>query len=95
MSERAQRISCIGAGHRSNPDYVMENTVLLLCKTQSDKLIRIRQDIISHRPQARLNYTLQGTKGVYESARRNGEGNWVWLEDVSSRSRSVASAPDF
>jgi predicted dehydrogenase len=83
MRERPQRISCIGAGHRSTRDYAMENTVLLLCKTQSDKLIRIRQDIISRRPQARLNYTLQGTKGVYESARRNGEGNWVWLEDFS------------
>jgi predicted dehydrogenase len=95
LGERAQRISCIGAGHRSAHEYAMENTVLLLCKTQSDKLIRIRQDIISQRPQARLNYTLQGTRGVYESARRNVEGNWVWLEERSRNPEEWFPLQDF
>ncbi len=55
--------------------------MLLLCKTESGKLIRVRLDMLSKRPHAMTNYTLQGTKGAYESARRAGEGDWVWVED--------------
>jgi hypothetical protein len=67
----------------------MEDTVLLLRKTGSGKLIRIRVDMLSKRPHAMTNYALQGTKGAYESARRPGrhhsgypnEHYVVWLED--------------
>ena len=55
--------------------------MLLLCKTDSEKLIRVRLDMLSKRPHSMTNYTLQGTKGAYESKRRPGEGNWVWVED--------------
>ncbi len=81
IKERAERISCIGTGRWTDPEHAMEDTVLLLCKTTSGKLIRLRLDMLSKRPEAWNIYTLQGTKGVYESARRPGEGNWVWLED--------------
>ena len=88
--ERPVRISCIGSGRWSkrenNPEYAMEDSILLLCKTASEKLTRIRFDILSNRPHAMANYTLQGTKGVYESARRHGEGHWVWLEGYSKDS---------
>jgi predicted dehydrogenase len=81
IKERPMQISCIGSGRWSDPEHTMEDTVLLLCKTESGKLIRVRLDMLSKRPHAMTNYTLQGTKGVYEGARRRGEGNWVWLED--------------
>jgi predicted dehydrogenase len=81
VKERPARISCIGTGSRTDPEHAMEDTVLLLCKTDSGKLMRVRLDMLSKRPHAMTNYTLQGTKGAYESARRSGEGNWVWLED--------------
>ena len=55
--------------------------MLLLCKTRNDKLMRVRVDMLSKRPHAMTNYTLQGTKGAYESKRRPDEGNWIWLED--------------
>jgi predicted dehydrogenase len=80
IKERPQQISCIGTGRWTDPEHAMEDTVLLLCKTASDKLIRIRVDMLSKRPHAMANYSLQGTKGAYESARRPGEGNWVWIE---------------
>jgi predicted dehydrogenase len=83
IGERPQRISCIGSGRWTDPEHAMEDTVLLLCKTGSEKLIRVRVDMLSLRPHAMTNYTLQGTKGAYESARRPGEGNWVWLSDYS------------
>lgn len=95
IGERPARISCIGTGERTAPQYKlpehkalpgrpaggMEDTVLLLCKTTGEKLIRIRVDMLSRRPHAMTNYALQGTKGAYESARRPGEGDWVWVAD--------------
>lgn len=83
VKERPERISCIGTGRWTDPEHAMEDTVSLLCKTKSGKLIRVRVDMLSKRPHAMTNYTLQGTKGAYESARRAGEGNWVWLEDYA------------
>jgi predicted dehydrogenase len=81
IKERPEWISCIGTGRWTDPEHTTEDTVLLLCKTGSEKLIRVRVDMLSKRPHSMINYSLQGTKGVYESARRPGEGNWVWLED--------------
>ncbi len=80
VRERPSRISCVGTGRWTDPEHAMEDTVLLLCKTASGKLMRVRVDMLSKRPHAMTNYTLQGTKGAYESARRSGEGNWVWIE---------------
>ena len=81
IQERPARISCVGTGRWSDPEHAMEDTVLLLGKTATDKLIRIRVDMLSKRPHAMDNYALQGTKGAYESARREGEGHWVWSAD--------------
>ncbi len=78
--ERPVSISSIGTGHWTDPEHAMEDTVLLLCKTASGKLMRVRVDMLSKRPHAMTNYTLQGTKGAYESPRRHGEGHWVWVE---------------
>jgi len=82
IGERAERVSCIGTGRRTHPEHAIEDTVLLLGKTASGKLIRTRLDMLSQRPHAMTNYALQGTKGAYESARRAGEGNWIWLQDL-------------
>jgi predicted dehydrogenase len=83
VKERPAAVSCIGTGRWTDPEHAVEDTTLLLCKTASGKLIRVRLDMLSKRPYAILNYTLQGTKGAYESARRPGEGSWVWAEDFS------------
>ena len=80
LNERVASISCVGTGRWTDPEHAMEDTVTLLCKTPRGKLIRIRVDMLSKRPHAMANYALQGTKGAYESARRPGEGNWVWIE---------------
>ena len=80
VGERVEKVSCIGTGRWTDPEHVMEDTVLLLCKTGSGKLIRVGLDMLSKRPSA-LTYALQGTKGVYESACKPGEDHVVWLED--------------
>jgi predicted dehydrogenase len=81
IKERPSVISCIGTGRRTDPEHAMEDTVLLLCKTATGKLIRVRVDMLSRRPHAMTNYSLQGTRGAYESSRRPGEQSWVWVAD--------------
>jgi len=41
----------------------------MLAKTINGGLIKIRVDMLSDRPHAMSNYSLQGTQGAYESAR--------------------------
>ena len=43
--------------------------------------MRVRVDMLSKRPHAMTNYTLQGTKGAFEGARHEGGQNLVWVED--------------
>lgn len=81
IQERPAQVSCVGTGVWTDPEHAMEDTVLLLCKTATGKLMRIRVDMLSKRPHAMTNYALQGTKGAFEGARRNGEQSWVWVED--------------
>jgi predicted dehydrogenase len=95
VAERPQRISCIGTGRWTAPHKALEDTTLLLCKTASEKLVRVRVDMLSKRPHAMTNYTLQGTKGAYESARRPGEGNWVWLEDYADDANEWTPLEEF
>jgi predicted dehydrogenase len=82
IKERITHVSCTGSGHWTNAGHALEDTVQLSCKTASGKLIRHRLDMLSKRPHPfTVYYALQGTKGVYESARRREEDHWVWVED--------------
>ena len=68
--EPLQRVSCMGSG--SYPHHWglrADNTCNLLLQTASGKLIRLRQDFLSYRPDNYLFYAIQGTKGVYEGGR--------------------------
>ena len=66
-------VVALGSGWNTNPKYRQEDTSVGLLQMKSGKLIRIRVDCISKRPHAMTNYTLQGTKGAYESGRPAGE----------------------
>jgi predicted dehydrogenase len=76
--ERIESVACFGSGRHTDPEHPHDDTVLMLCKLRSGKLIKIREDMLSNRPYA-LNFTLQGTQGVYESARKNGQSGAVWV----------------
>ena len=43
-------------------------------------LVKIRVDMLSDRPHAMTNYSLQGTLGCYESARAPHEKGKIWLK---------------
>ena len=54
----------------------------MLCKSAEGRLIKIRVDMLSNRPHAMTNYSLQGTKGCYESARSEQETGKIWLSEL-------------
>ena len=51
------------------------------CKLEGGGLLALRVDILSSRPQITTYFTLQGTKGCFESGRGMGERSRVWLAD--------------
>jgi predicted dehydrogenase len=85
LNERAVTVSCLGTGVHTDPEHAMEDTVLMLCKTESNALIKIRIDMLSNRP-ANTYYSLQGTKGCYEGTRGFGDKQKVWLADYPGES---------
>ena len=71
--DRVARVCCAGSGHhyidpRGNL-YENQDSCVMLAKTEQDALIKIRVDMLSNRPHAMTNYSLQGVDGCYESAR--------------------------
>jgi predicted dehydrogenase len=76
--ERVETVVCLGSGRHTDPEHLHSDTCLMLCQLRSGKLIKIREDMLSNRPYG-LNFTLQGTQGVYESARFQGAGGHLWI----------------
>jgi predicted dehydrogenase/GNAT superfamily N-acetyltransferase len=75
---------CVAGGgmrHRDARGELFENesSTVMLGKTARGGLVKIRVDMLSDRPHAMTNYSLQGTDGCYESARAHGEKNRIWL----------------
>ena len=84
--DRVIRVSCEGSGHHyrdpRGDHYENQDTCVMLARTSRGGLIKIRLDMLSERPHAMTNYSLQGTKGCYESARSRGERHRIWLADL-------------
>ncbi len=84
--QRVTRVCCAGSGHHYKDPrgdrYENEDSTVTLCKMSGGGLVKIRLDMLSERPHALTNYSLQGTTGAYESARGPGESHKIWLRDV-------------
>ncbi len=84
--DRVVRVCCEGSGHHYEDPrgdaYENQDTCVMLCKTERGGLIKIRVDMLSERPHSMVNYSLQGTKGCYESSRAQGEPDRIWLEGL-------------
>ncbi len=83
LKERITSVSCLGSGHHyTDPRgdaYELEDTTLMLCKTEKGSLIKVRLDMLSERPHNMTYYSLQGTEGCYEAARGMGDAPKVWI----------------
>ena len=80
FGERVVSVCCLGTGTHTDPEHAMEDTVMMLCKTEGGGLIKIRIDMLSNRP-ANSYFSLQGTKGCYESSRGFGGQPKIWLSE--------------
>ena len=96
-NERIKSVSCFGSGWHTAPDIRQEDTSLAICQTESGKLIKIRVDCISERPHNMTGYSLQGTKGCYESSRSWQSPDLVWFEGMlePEEDRHFKSLMDF
>lgn len=83
--ERVVTVSCMGSGRHTDPEHLIDDTVLMNCKTESGALIKIRLDMMSNRPHNMAYYSLQGTKGCYEAPRGFGDQHKIWLADLHDR----------
>jgi predicted dehydrogenase len=83
LGERVVTVSCLGSGRHAEPCHAMDERVVMLCHTERGALIDIQLDMLSRRPHNMTHYVLQGTRGAYQSARRPGEPNLVWIEERS------------
>jgi len=62
-------IVAMGSGWHTEKNYRQEDSAGCMIQLTSGKMLRLRVDCVSNRPHAMMNYTLQGTNGVYESPR--------------------------
>ncbi len=89
--DRVKKVCCEGSGHHYRDprgEEYAQDTSVMLCKTEKDRLIKIRVDMISDRPHAMTNYQLQGTDGCYESSRGGPiDRGKIWLRSLSKEIR--------
>ena len=94
--ERIESVVCAGTGRHSDPEHGADDTSVALCQLRSGKLVKVRVDMLSNRPHIMNAYTLQGTLGVYESARVPGEPGRIWIgENRPDHDRRWRSLADF
>jgi predicted dehydrogenase len=84
MDDRIVSLSCVGTGRWTKPEHDIEDSVVLMARTRKGALLRMRLDLLSNRPHLMNFYSLQGTKGAYESGRLFGDKARVYLEGVST-----------
>lgn len=81
FNERVVSVCCQGTGKHTDPEKGMDDTVVMMCKTEKGGLIKIRIDMLSNRPPNTF-YALQGTKGCFEGTRGMGDERKIWLSDL-------------
>jgi hypothetical protein len=84
MDDRIVSLSCVGTGRWTKPEHDIEDSVVLMARTRKGALLRMRLDLLSNRPHLMNFYSLQGTRGAYESGRLFGDKARVYLEGITT-----------
>jgi predicted dehydrogenase len=79
FGERVKTVVCMGSGQRHIPWAHADDTCTTLLETTGGRLIRIRVDFFSDRPDNFTYYGLQGTGAAYEGPRAVGEEHRVYV----------------
>jgi predicted dehydrogenase len=85
FGERVRQVVCLGSGQHHVSWAKADDTCVVLCEMESGKLIRIRLDFFSRRPNNYEYYGLQGTKACYEAPRGPEDGHRVYVEGQTPR----------
>jgi predicted dehydrogenase len=97
--DRVATVSCLGSGrHYRDPrgePYAMEDSAVMNCKLEGGGLLTLRVDMLSNRPHITTYFTLQGTRGCYESGRGFEERSRVWLTDRCAGPEEWRALADF
>ena len=83
FDDRIVSVSCTGTGRHTDPEHVIQDSVVMLARTARGALLRTRFDLLSNRPHLMDYYAVQGTAGGYEAARTPGAQPSVYLEGIS------------
>ena len=91
--DRVVAVSCVGAGRHYRDEagnlFELEAAPTMMCRMGSGGLVRVRCDLLSHRPMG-VPYQLQGTDGYYDRGA-------VWLRSRnadSEQSESIGTLED-
>jgi len=79
MAEPIKSVVCMGSGQRHIPWAVADSTCTVMLETVSGRLLRIRLDFFSDRPNSFTYYGLQGTGAAYEGPHAEGEEHKVYV----------------
>lgn len=79
FGERIKTVVCMGSGQRHIDWAVADSTCTVLLETAGGRLIRIRLDFFSDRPNNYTYYGLQGMTAAYEGPRAPGEEHRVYV----------------
>lgn len=92
-NDRVASVCCAGSNCATtdlegNP-LIHSTCYIMLCKTEQGRLIKIKNNMASPRPYG-LNYTLEGSKGAFQSFRLEDQENnpdYIWFDGISDKKR--------
>ncbi len=86
--DHIDEVSCFGVGPYVAPEFRQEDTTITMLRLKSGKLVKVRVDVMSPRPNQNAYFQLQGTKGCIELPRgplgQQGDP-WAYFGDGKAR----------
>lgn len=95
LDDRTTRVTAMATMQpgRLEGDINIPDNVVSLFQTAAGRMLKIRVDIVSPRPQLHDYYALQGTHGSFEGTRGFGDPPRIWLEELETAERPGKSGP--
>lgn len=85
VNEPMKNVICVGSGQRHIDWAIADSTCTVMLETVSGKLLRIRLDFFSDRPNSFTYYGLQGTGAAYEAPHAPGEAHRIYIHGQTER----------
>jgi predicted dehydrogenase len=85
FGERVTSVVCLGSGQHHLEWAKADDTCVVLCQTESGKLIRIRLDFFSSRPNNFTYYGLTGVNASYEAPRGPKDEHKIYIDGQTPR----------